>query len=253
MASLPRSACTDTSIASSCWANTRRGCHRAVPHYSSKGFETLNSIPLSPKRLLSCRKLGDTLVPLPLRILERIFELNRHIFWAIWYLKVVIIPSELSVENFCWSNFARQRILAVMIVWTDKNLSQTSFWKSRVRWRVRFLFDHNREFGFAPIYQQTALLIIEKGSFTWVWIKLIWLRIFWPPWLPQLAFHHRCLRPHRTRCWMTTERLRTPDELNEKKKGVAGSGKDECYSTMSVQLWCNKIWLAVVSIALTNN
>ena len=35
---------------------------------------------------------------------------------------------------------------------------------------------------------------------------------------------------------MTTERLRTPDELNELKKGVAGSGKDECYTTMSVQL-----------------
>jgi hypothetical protein len=62
---------------------------------------------------------------------------------------------------------------------------------------------------------------------------------------------------------MTTERLRTPDELNEKKKGVAGSGKNECYTTMSVQLCCNKIWLAVVSkadymlellsIALTNN
>ena len=35
---------------------------------------------------------------------------------------------------------------------------------------------------------------------------------------------------------MTTERLITPDELNEQKKGVAGSGKDECYTTMSVQL-----------------
>jgi hypothetical protein len=28
------------------------------------------------------------------------------------------------------------------------------------------------------------------------------------------------------------------------KKGVAGSGKDECYTTMSVQLWCNRYgWL----------
>ena len=35
---------------------------------------------------------------------------------------------------------------------------------------------------------------------------------------------------------MTTERLRTPDELNELKKGVAGSGKDECYTTILVQL-----------------
>jgi hypothetical protein len=35
---------------------------------------------------------------------------------------------------------------------------------------------------------------------------------------------------------MTTERLRTPNELNEKKKGVAGYGKDECYTTMLVQL-----------------
>ena len=33
--------------------------------------------------------------------------------------------------------------------------------------KVRFLFDRNREFGVAStFYQQTTLLIIEKGSFT---------------------------------------------------------------------------------------
>ena len=53
--SLPRSACTDTSIASSCWAYMGRGCHRAVPHSFLNGFEPY-SIPLTQKRLLPCRK-----------------------------------------------------------------------------------------------------------------------------------------------------------------------------------------------------
>ena len=55
--SLPQSACTDTSIASSCWAYTGRGCHRAVPHSFLNGFEPY-SIPLLQKR-----QMGDISSP----------------------------------------------------------------------------------------------------------------------------------------------------------------------------------------------
>ena len=88
--SLPQSACTDTSIASSCWAYTGRGCHRAVPHSFLNGFEPY-SIPLSQKRLLPCLKWETFRAP-PFRMLNRegeilsclgthmmIFELNGHI------------------------------------------------------------------------------------------------------------------------------------------------------------------------------
>ena len=81
---------TDTSIASSCWANTRRGCHRAVPHSFLNGFEPY-SIPLSQKRLLPCLKWETFRAP-PFRMLNREgeifvlprnsyddFELNGHI------------------------------------------------------------------------------------------------------------------------------------------------------------------------------
>jgi len=105
MASLLRSACTGTSIASICWANKRRGCHRAMPHYSSKGFGTLNSISLSPKRLLSCRKLGNTLVPLPLNGNDFFVSWTGHILLAILYGKVVIIPMELSSGKFLLIKF----------------------------------------------------------------------------------------------------------------------------------------------------
>ena len=98
-----------------------------------------------------------------------------------------------------------QSILAVNFVWQTRNIffrlcSGNSdgyvSWRF-VSWRFVFLRSQQSRIRFClHLYQQTTLLIIEKGSFTWVRIKLIWLLIFWPPWLPQLAFHHRCLRPH---------------------------------------------------------
>ena len=60
--SLPRSACTDTSIATSCWAYTGRGCHRAVPHSFLNGFEPLLDSSFA-KEAAPLPKMGDISSP----------------------------------------------------------------------------------------------------------------------------------------------------------------------------------------------
>ena len=197
---------TDTSIASSCWANTRRGCHRAVPHSFLKGRRDPISFPLSPKRLLSFPWVR-TLLCLSVQFYSErieIFELERTYPFSDIIRESSNIPRELSSGKFLLINFARSKYFGGEFCLTARN---NFFFRlcsgnsdGYVSWRFVFLRSQQSRIRFClHLYQQTTLLIIEKGSFTWVRIKLIWLLIFWPPWLPQLAFHHRCLRPHRTR------------------------------------------------------
>jgi len=139
--------------------------------------------------------------PLPFWILNRneVFVWPKESMKIFLRAKVVTIHSELSSGKFLLIKFCLPKNFGSWQWWL---FEQTRIFLricsgKLVRWMVRFLFDYNQDFGFAStFYQQTTLLIIEKGLFTWVQIKLIWLLIFWPPWLPQLAFHHRCLRPH---------------------------------------------------------
>ena len=157
---------TDTSIASSCWANTRRGFHLAVPHSFLKGWRDPISFPLSQKRLLSCQKLADTIVPPPFRISNRdeVFVWPKESMNNFLGQKQLRFLVNYQVENFCWSNFARQWILAVMILWTDKNLSQTSFWKKagKMKGFVFFSITIENSFLLQPSTNRLPCLLLKR-------------------------------------------------------------------------------------------
>ena len=97
---------TDTSIASSCWANTRRGCHRAVPHSFLKGLETSSRFLFRQRGCFHFREYEHSCAFPFSFILNglRFLSWNGHILLAI-LRESSNIPRELSSGKFLLIKF----------------------------------------------------------------------------------------------------------------------------------------------------
>ena len=151
---------TDTSIASSCWANTRRGCHRPCLIHSSKGVET-------PSRGCFLAEWQTILCPSVQNFERKWGFCLDFLEGKSSYLRFLV---NYQVENFCWSNFARKEF------WQWWLFEQTRIFlrlcSGKVGWDVgSFSFRCNREFGFAststnklPCLLLRRVRLLEFGS-----------------------------------------------------------------------------------------
>ena len=107
---------TDTSIASSCWANTRRGCHRLCLIISQRATRP-HLVSSFAKEAAFISVSTNTLVPFHSFFFERneIFELAR-IIWESSNYSYGIIKWKILVDQISLARW----ILAVNILWQTR-------------------------------------------------------------------------------------------------------------------------------------